>query len=259
MNTRACWIALVAAARRTLRDRNAFIFRSVFFISLLTVISALWHVATHDRTIELQGYGYVELMWYVLAAEAAVVAAPASRIEQLGDEINAGDIEDEMLRPASVLAIRVSNDVGYALVRLAGLWLVGITFMLIVVGPPPSVGALVLSLPLSILAVTCNMVAMQAFGAIAFWIHDAKSTWFLYQKLIFFVGGMIFPLAFLPGWAQTVAWFLPFWTMSHAPGNFSAGHVVWWYPVGQLAWIAAALIAAAAVFRAGQRRVQVGR
>jgi ABC-2 type transport system permease protein len=105
--------------------------------------------------------------------------------------------------------------------------------------------------------VACNILAQHAFAAAAFWIRDAGSTWFLYQKLVFVLGGMLIPLEALPGWLQASAAALPFRAMSYAPARLAAGHVEPVLLLEQLGWLAVLLVAAVAVFGAGERRLQV--
>ena len=115
-------------------------------------------------------------------------------------------------------------------------------------------GGLVASL---VLAVACNLAAQHAFAGAAFWIRDARSTWFLYQKLVFILGGMLMPLQVLPGWLHALAGALPFMAMAYAPARLASGHLDPQLLVVQLAWLAVLAGAAAAVFGAGERRLQV--
>ena len=130
-------------------------------------------------------------------------------------------------------------------------------FVALAAGAPPSATGVALAIPSLLLAVCCNLAAQHAFAGIAFWLEDAKSAWFLYQKLIFLLGGMLLPLELLPDAMAGVARALPFWAMSYAPGRLSAGHLEPWLLVGQAGWLVVMVGAAIAVFSAGERRLQV--
>ena len=97
--------------------------------------------------------------------------------------------------------------------------------MWLYVGPPPSAAALALAVPAALLALACNLAAQHAFAGAAFWLRDARSTWFLYQKLVFLLGGMLLPLEFLPRALADVAKVLPFAAMAYAPARLASGHV----------------------------------
>ena len=47
-------------------------------------------------------------------------------------------------------------------------------------------------------AIIANLLAQHTVAAIAFWLRDAGSGWFLYMKAVFILGGMIIPLELLP-------------------------------------------------------------
>ncbi len=73
----------------------------------------------------------------------------------------------------------------------------------------------------------------------AFWLRDAGSAWFLYQKLLFIMGGMLIPLEALPDWLHRVALVLPFRAMSYAPARLASGHFEPVLIVEQLGWLVA--------------------
>jgi ABC-2 type transport system permease protein len=165
-----------------------------------------------------------------------------------------------MLRPVSVFGLRMAVELGEALVRLALALVMGSAFVWLSVGSPP-VGVpvlLVVAVPSAVLAVAANLALQHAFAGAAFWLSDAKGTWFLYQKFVFLLGGMLLPLQFFPGWLQHVAWALPFWTMAYAPARLAAASPV--EPgllLAQGAWLLGLTAFAALVFAAGERRLEV--
>jgi ABC-2 type transport system permease protein len=116
---------------------------------------------------------------------------------------------------------------------------------------------LLVAVPSLVLAVACNIVAQHAFAASAFWLRNAGSAWFLYQKLVFILGGMLIPLEALPGWLHSIAAALPFAAMSYAPARAASGHASASLLVGQVAWLCVLYAAARAAFLAGERRLQV--
>ncbi|HMC51909.1 MAG TPA: ABC-2 family transporter protein, partial [Acidimicrobiales bacterium] len=179
------------------------------------------------------------------------------QIELIGDDIASGAVAVELLRPASLLGVRVATEVGRCLPRLAGCALIGAVLAALTGGQPPRSAALVLAAPSLVLAVSCNLVAQHAFAGVAFWIRDARSTWFLYQKLVFVLGAMLLPLQVLPGWLHTTAAWLPFVAMAYAPARLASGHLEPGLLGMQLGWLIVLAGAAWAVFAAGERRLQV--
>lgn len=257
MRRRWFGVTLRGAAAQVLADRGAIAVAVGFYIVVVSVLSALWRAAASAHGGHIVGYSGIALTWYMATSEAATCALNIRMIEEIGDDIGSGAVAAELLRPASVLGVRVAAQVGRALPRLAACIVVGALFCLATVGPPPSwlaAGITVISL---VLAITCNLVAQHAFAASAFWVRDARSTWFLYQKFVFVLGGMLLPLQVLPGWLHAVAACLPFMAMSYAPARFASGHIELWLLLVQVGWIGALSLVAHVVFTAGENRLQV--
>jgi ABC-2 type transport system permease protein len=250
-------VATIAAARRTARDRAQLLVSLGFYLIVASVLATLWRAAANAHGGSLSGYSAAQLTWYVMFSEACVVALNPRLIELIGDDIAAGTIAVELLRPASVLWVRVTTELGRCLPRLAACAVLGTGVAWVVAGAPPNGGALALAAPALVLAVMCNLVAQHAFAAAAFWVRDARSTWFLYQKLVFILGGMLIPLELLPGWLHTTATWLPFAAMAYAPARLASGHVEPQLLVLQLAWLLILTVVATVVFGAGERRLQV--
>jgi len=114
-----------------------------------------------------------------------------------------------------------------------------------------------MAVPACALGAAANIASQHAFGGIAFWLLDAKSTWFVYQKLVFIPGGMLIPLELLPGGLEAVARVLPFATMAYVPGRLASGHAEPELLAWQAAWLVALVGVALAVYAAGQRRLEV--
>ena len=247
---------LWSGALRTARAPADLAVRLLFYVVILVVFSALWQAAVEERGT-LGGYTFPALLWYVAAAEAAVVAANPRLIEEIGDEIGSGEVAIALLRPVSLVLFRAAVELGQSLVRLVGLVVAAALVVAPQVGAPPDPGATALALVALPVAVAANVAAQHAFAATAFWLQDAKASWFLYQKLIFLLGGMLLPLELLPDALGDVARVLPFAAMSYVPGRLASGHVAPGLLVVQALWLAAAVAAAVLVFGRGQRRLQL--
>jgi ABC-2 type transport system permease protein len=197
------------------------------------------------------------LVWYVAASEAALTSIAARLIETTGHDIASGSVAIELLRPRSVLAVRVVTEVGRTLPRAAVCAITGAMVALVSVGAPPRASALAFAVPALVLGLVCNIVWQHAFAGLAFWLRDAGSMWFLYHKLVFIVGAMLLPVQVLPDWLQAVAFSLPFLAMTYVPARFASGHIEPALLLLQLGWTVVGLGAARAVFASGERRLQV--
>ncbi|MEL6981509.1 MAG: ABC-2 family transporter protein [Actinomycetota bacterium] len=250
--------AAITAARlgmsRTANEPGGLVFAGVFYLMVTSVLSGLWFTAATANGGEIVGYTATALVWYVATAEVAVMTLPQRLIEEIGIDIDDG-YETELLRPVSPLTLRVASECGRSLPRLGICIACGIVLALIVGGPPAHLGALLLAGPSLVLAIALNLVAQHCFAGAAFWVRDARSTWFLYQKLVFVLGGMLLPLQVLPGWLETVARILPFSSMAYAPARMAAGYVEPELLLIQVGWLVVGVAGAARLYRSGERRL----
>lgn len=257
MTVRAYTEALRGAIHRSVVDGGGLVVSIAFYVVIVGTLSGLWRIAVDANGGELAGYSAVALTWYIVTSEAAIVSVNARHIEDVGTDIAQGTVAVELLRPASVLGVRMATEVGRGLPKVAALWAAGAVLASVVGGTAPDPATLVLVAPSLVLAITANLLAQHTVAASAFWIRDAGSIWFLYMKAVFILGGMIIPLELLPDWLQHAAMLMPFQAMAYAPARLAAGY---WEPVlllQQVLWIGVLAVAAAAAFRAGERRLQV--
>lgn len=257
MTRRAVSEALRGAAQRVVVEPGGLGVALVFYLIIVATLSGLWRVAVAGNGGDLAGYSAVALTWYIITSEAATVSISARLIEDVGRDIGSGTVAVELLRPASVIGLRVATEVGRTLPKLAVLWVAGAGLATVVAGAPPRPAALALAAPSLVLAIVANVIAQHGVAASAFWLRDAGSAWFLYLKAVFIAGGMIIPLELLPNGLERTALFLPFRAMAYAPARLAAGYVEPGLLVQQLAWIAVLWVASSAAFAAGERRLQV--
>lgn len=249
--------AVKSGMRRTVGGPGELVVRTGFYGVILVVFAALWKAAIESAGGPIEGYDYAALLWYVAGAEAVVVATKPRMIEDIGSDIGNGTIAIEMLRPISVVSFRIAVEMGEALVRLGAALVLGGILAWAFAGPPHSGWGVVVALLAMPMAILINVSAQYAFASAAFWLEDAKATWFLYQKLIFLLGGMLLPLELLPGPLESVTRLLPFWTMAYIPARPLAGFPEPWLMLHQVFWLAVVLAIAHVAFRAGERRLQV--
>lgn len=247
--------AASTAAAQVLAAPPTLVVTGGFYLMVTSVLAGLWSRAAEVNGGSIAGYSAAAFVWYVATSEATTVSLPMRLIETTGDDIGSGRVDVEMLRPASMLWIRVANETGAMLPRLALCALIGATLATVIVGLPPSGWALALAVPALGLATVTNIVAQHVFAGAAFWVHDAKGTWFLYQKLVFVLGGMLIPLEVLPQWLETTAKILPFMAMSYVPARLASGHVEPWLIGVQLFWLVVLSVAATRLYKAGEDRL----
>jgi ABC-2 type transport system permease protein len=257
MRRRPFIVTAHTAARRVLAQPGPLLVSLAFYAVVVAVLSGLWRVAADANGGDVAGYTAVALTWYIATSEAATVALNIRMIDDIGRDIGSGAVATELLRPAPVLGLRLASELGRVMPRLAACALVGSALATTTAGGPRNLTALALAAPALVLAVACNIMVQHAFAAVAFWWRDAGSAWFLYQKFVFILGGMLIPLEALPSWLSGTAAALPFRAMSYVPARLASGHVEPMLLLEQVAWLVVGFGLATVVFGAGERRLQV--
>jgi ABC-2 type transport system permease protein len=250
-------VALTTSARRAFGSRTSLLALSVLYLVIAGTMGALWRVAASGNGGSIAGYTGLQLTWYLAVAEAVTVSLHSRLIERIGDDVADGAVAVELLRPASVVGVRLASELGSCLPRLAVTAAFGVGLATITGGAPAAGLGLVLAVPSMLLAVSANLAAQHAVAALSFWSRDARSAWFLYQKLVFILGGMLIPIQLLPPGLRSICSCLPFISMAYAPARLAAGFVEPQLLALQLGWLVVLLAAAVLAFRAGERRLQV--
>ena len=258
MKARQLAIPATLSARRHLADRAGLLVAVGFYVIVVSVLAGLWRVAASGAPGgTIAGYSGLALTWYIATSEAAICTLNIRLIEQIGDDIASGAIAVELLRPFSVVAVRLAVEFGRASGRLLVLIAAGVLLSLVAAGAPPDPAAALLAVPALALAVAANLALQHAVAGAAFWLRDTRSSWFIYQKFVFILGGLLLPLQVLPDGLQAVAMKLPFMAVAYVPARLAAGYFEPELLLLQVFWLAVLFGAAAAVFAAGERRLQV--
>lgn len=118
MNARALAVTAAISARRALADRGGLVVATAFYLVVVSVLASLWRWAAEASDGGVAGYTAVALTWYIATSEAATMSISMRLIEEIGDDVASGSVAAEMLRPASVLWVRVASVLGRSLPRL---------------------------------------------------------------------------------------------------------------------------------------------
>ncbi len=255
---RAAWRAAVAEGRKVGGDRGGLLVSGVFVMVVVGMLISLWRAAAEANGGQVAGYSAAALVWYVTTSEIATISQRMQFIDELGDDIGTGRIDTALLRPVPMVLMVWATQVGGMFPRLVVCCLGGIPLAVLTVGAPPSWPAAALAAPALVLGIVLNITGQHVFAAAAFWLRNARATWFVYQKFVFVVGGMLLPLEVLPDWLESIARWLPFMAMAYVPARIAAGYFEPELLLIQLAWLAALGLLALRVFDIGERRIMAG-
>lgn len=229
---------------------------TAMYLLVTSALTSLWRVAVESAGGEMVGYGTVAIVWYIAATEVSIMSLPPRVIEYESDAVISGEIEVELLRPVDLFSFRVARWMGHAAPKILCCITAGLAWAFWFGGEPVNTAALALAAPAIVLAIFNNIVGQVGVGAVSFWIRDIRGLWFIYQKLVFLLGGMLLPLEILPSGVESVAKALPFMTMAYVPGRLASGHVEPMLLVWQLGWSVALVGGSAWLFARGVERIR---
>ena len=210
-----------SAVREGLVDRGVLLGRAAFLGVILLIFSRLWEVAL-ARKVDLS-IDRVELIWYLALTEVVMLSLPPVFLDIEAD-VRTGDIAYRLTRPISYLGTRLAEAAGAMGLRLVTLALAASLFAYLLSGSFPSdPRGLVLAVPIVLFASMLGLASMACIGLCAFWIHDTSPIYWIWQKLVFVLGGLLFPLEVYPDWLRGFAELTPFAAMLYGAGRMAFG------------------------------------
>jgi ABC-2 type transport system permease protein len=234
--------------------------RSGMILVFMTVFFQLWHVAyAASGSAILNGLSLHDTMWYLLMAETLELGRPRlSRV--ISQQVKDGSIAYLLNKPYDFLLYQLSIGLGESLPRMGILFILGGSLVWVMAGPPPPlqnwpVAALVL-----VGAWLLHFCVNGLIGLAAFVTEEVTPFEWIYQKLVFILGGMLIPLDFYPGWLQTLAKSLPFAYMMYGPARLfvlPTPQLFLQIILGQILWLALLGGLLTMAFARGMRRLAI--
>lgn len=230
-----------------------------FYALILFVFSQLWKVALASRMV--QSFSADQMIWYLAITEWIILSLPLIHLE-IENEIRSGDIAYQLGLPLQYIAGKFSQGMGTVLFRLLGLGIGGfILASLLTESGVFSISRIIfIVIPLGIAASSLALLFQIMIGLSAFWLHDTSPAAWIWQKLIFFLGGLILPLDLYPQWLQSIAQLLPFSAILYGPGLASIQFDPWligitWFKL--ILWFILSIILVRAIFARALRILEV--
>ena len=260
---------LKTAAREQWIYQAEVVARAVQIALFMVIFMALWSTAfAVTGKAELAGYSLAGIVWYVAMTETIILSS--SRIfAEISEAVKAGDLVYTLARPLSYPFFQVANSLGNTLPRFLLNWLTAAVVVSLGMAHLPVVGGvqgagslpgLVAFVGMAALALLLDALITVLIGLAAFWIEETAPLYWIYQKLLFTVGGMFLPLEMFPAWLQPAVRWLPFQLITYAPARafvaFDLDFVVQ-TALGQAATIALLSALVWLVWRRAQRRLVV--
>ncbi len=192
------------------------------------------------------GFGANEMIWYLGVTEYVLFATPSWCFKELQNEVTSGQIHLAILRPVSGAFMRMSVWAGEGVARALVLFLPFMVLMFFLGGgfvmSFTHMAGLVLSIPLSVALSVCGWFLV---GASCLWFIQSEPAFWVWQKAIFLLGAMMWPMAFYPLWLQVLCWITPFPGILAIAGRWALEAEAWVYAAAfahQIFWAAVMIV-----------------
>lgn len=192
----------------TIKNTKTLVALSIFLITCLIIFSHLWKIAA--AKVGTVSFSAEQLLWYIAFNEWVLVSIPEVQ-DEIEQDLRDGRLAYVLPRPISYLGSTFAEAAGTLCANLCVLG--GVTFLFTwwQTGsfPFPLIGlpiTLFFGLAAGLLAVIFRML----IGVSAFWLQEVSPFFWVWEKLLFMLGGLMLPLTVYPQWLQTVAYITPF-------------------------------------------------
>ncbi|NBI31083.1 ABC transporter permease [Chengkuizengella marina] len=253
----------LAVTRVSIKNVFAYVremaYRSTFMIVILFVFIKLWGVAFADHQ-SIAGITYEQTLWYLVVTEA-IIMSKISIGNVISREVISGSLAYTLGRPYNYLLYHFFNGFGESIIRLAINVIAGSTLVFLFVGPPAVELWVVFPVMITILfAIIIDFLITAMISFLAFFTEEVSGFFFVYQKILFILGGLLIPIDFFPEWLQEFSGLLPFQLILYAPAklfiNFSVetfNYII----LQQFLWMFALGVTLGILFLLGKRRLSV--
>ncbi len=234
--------------------------RALVIVLFMWIFFQLWRVTFAAAGTEaIHGLTLRDTMWYLLLAETLELGRP--RLARLiSQQVKDGSIAYLLNKPYHFLFYQLASGLGDSLPRMGMLFLLGGVVVWALAGPPPAIA----HWPPAFLALAGAWLLHFCFNALiglaAFLAEEVAPFEWIYQKMVFILGGMLIPLDFYPAWLQTVCRSLPFAYMMYGPARLFVRPETTVFVqtlLGQILWLAVLGGGLALAFGSGMRRLAI--
>ncbi len=246
------------SVKHSLRNVKGLVGLSIFLITCLLIFAHLWKFAAAKSGVV--GLDPDQLLWYIAFNEWVLVSIPDVQ-DDMAQDLHSGRLAYLLPRPMSYLGGTFCEALGTACVNLTMLGAVTFLFTWANVGGLPfHPSGLPLIFILGVMACSVAIIFQMLVGLSALWLSDATPLFWIWEKSLFMLGGLILPLTVYPQWLQTVASLTPFpgilGQRSALALDYSVQNVV---SVASLLiiWAAIGLVALMMLYRRGLRILNI--
>lgn len=193
--------------RHCLKNYKAWLGLSIFLITCLVIFSHIWQIAASKKGAI--HFTPSELLWYIALNEWVLISLPDIH-EDMEEDLRSGRLAYLLPRPISYLGATFATALGSLFVNLLTLGAVTFLFTWWQVGFPFHFTSLFFTFIFAISSGIIGVLFLMLIGMLAFWIREINPVFWMFEKLLLMLGGLMLPLSIYPLWMQKLALFTPF-------------------------------------------------
>jgi ABC-2 type transport system permease protein len=188
--------------------------RSLSILLFMWVFVNLWRVTYGAMGEErIAGLTLRDTLWYLLMAEAVLLSKP-DLSRSISEAVKDGSIAYLLNKPFNFILYQFAIGLGDSLLSFVSNAVIGSALLWWLVGPPPTLLGWPVVLLAVLLAWLLDFCINAMIGLSAFLAEEVSAFRWIYQKLVFILGGLLIPIDFFPEWLQRISFSLPFaWTV----------------------------------------------
>lgn len=213
----------VYMAKTSVQDAVAyainFIGRSVFLILIITMMLFLWSTI-YGQGATTEGYDLNRMIWYLIIGELIALSS-VNFFQEVSTDVKSGNIAYNLNKPYNYVLYQFANYVGKTGLHFVINLLIIIPIGLIYVGIPANFTWWII--PIALLVISLGMMLdfyiNMMLALTAFWVEENLPFRWIYQKLVFTLGGMLLPIDLLPEQLGQVSRYLPFAFVTYFPAT----------------------------------------
>lgn len=238
---------------------SEFFFKAIFILLILFIFTNIWKNIYSDK-VAIEGFTIAMMMWYLLMTESIVTSA-SPLVREVNKEIQSGDIAYQLNKPYNYVFYNLSKSLSNRIIGFSLTFIIGAILIYLMVG---GISFSLIALPFLIVAVLLALILdffmMMSIALLAFWFEDTNSFRWIYDKILFTIGGMLVPLEIFPKWLASISNVLPFSFVAYHPAklfvNFDMANFLRVIGI-QLVYIILFFGIATLLYKIGARRLNI--